>query len=99
MNSFFVALLSPSTRLCGKTAFPRRLERFANYFGKSPEALACLWDDLQSTQIEAARVKGTEKMFYYYLMSSVFGGVFLFFQSHLVARGRIWSQMTRRNRI
>jgi hypothetical protein len=67
MNSSFVALLSTSTRLRGKTAL---LERFANYFGMSPEALACLrvavpvWDDLQSTQIEAARVTGTEKMFY-----------------------------------
>jgi hypothetical protein len=65
----------------------RNLERFANYIGKSPEALACLWDDLQSTQIEAARVKGTEKMFYYYLMS-LFLAAFSFF---LVTFGHIWS--------
>jgi hypothetical protein len=67
----------------------RNLERFTYYFRKSPEALAGLWDDLQSTQIEDARVKGTENMLYYNLISSVFGGVFYFYQSHLVARGRI----------
>jgi hypothetical protein len=67
----------------------RNLERFMYYFGKSPEALAGLWDDLQSTQIEDARVKGTENMLYYNLMSSVYGGIFYFYQSHLVARGRI----------
>ena len=39
--------------------------RFANLYCQSPEAAACLWDDLQTTVNDDARIVGSEKMFYY----------------------------------
>jgi hypothetical protein len=45
------------------------LDRFANYFGRSPTALGCLWVDLQTTQNPNAKVVGSDKMFYHFMMA------------------------------
>lgn len=53
----------------GKASRETNLDRFANLYGRSPTAFACLWVDLQMSNNPSAKVKGSDKMFHRFMMT------------------------------